>query len=163
MRTMILRFALRSPLVLSSSCLLLTGCDSKPTVSDANSAVAPAAPQAAAPGELPAMQASAIPAAPRVASGPVGVQTSYVAPAADQGSASPSASRSGGIPDNVEEPVFVPYIEDLQLFEQPDLSSYSKTPPPGGWYGGGPGLNITVPVSKNPLPESSRTGRVSEK
>lgn len=35
-----------------------------------------------------------------------------------------------------EEPEFVPYVNDLQLFDQPDLSAYGRGPrPTEGWFG----------------------------
>lgn len=49
------------------------------------------------------------------------------------------------LPQNVSEPEFVQGIEDLQLFEQPNLSTYGNGPqPPQGWYGEAEILNWTV-------------------
>ena len=34
------------------------------------------------------------------------------------------------------EPEFVPYVNDMQMFDQPDLSQYGRgTSPPEGWFG----------------------------
>lgn len=42
------------------------------------------------------------------------------------------------------EPEFVPYVNDLQLFDQPDLSAYGNgTRPPQGWFGSVEYLNWT--------------------
>jgi hypothetical protein len=42
------------------------------------------------------------------------------------------------------EPEFVPYVNDLQLFDQPDLSAYGRGPrPPEGWFGSIDYLNWT--------------------
>ncbi|MGC3971239.1 MAG: BBP7 family outer membrane beta-barrel protein [Pirellulales bacterium] len=50
-----------------------------------------------------------------------------------------------GLPSSVSEPEFVPYVEDLQLFEQPDLSPYGRgVRPPEGWFGAVEFLNLTV-------------------
>ena len=50
-----------------------------------------------------------------------------------------------GLPSSVSEPEFVPYVEDLQLFEQPDLSPYGRgVQPPEGWFGSVEFLNLTV-------------------
>ena len=50
-----------------------------------------------------------------------------------------------GLPSSVSEPEFVPYVEDLQLFEQPDLSPYGRgVQPPQGWFGSVEFINFTV-------------------
>ncbi|MCE9604376.1 MAG: BBP7 family outer membrane beta-barrel protein [Planctomycetia bacterium] len=50
-----------------------------------------------------------------------------------------------GIANSVSEPEFVPYVEDLQLFEQPDFSSYGQgVRAPEGWWGSVEYLNWTV-------------------
>ncbi|MBL9081673.1 MAG: BBP7 family outer membrane beta-barrel protein [Planctomycetales bacterium] len=50
-----------------------------------------------------------------------------------------------GLPSSVSEPEFVPYVEDLQLFEQPDLSPYGRgVRPPEGWFGSVEFLNLSV-------------------
>lgn len=50
-----------------------------------------------------------------------------------------------GLPEAPSEQQFVPGIEDLQLFEQPDFSSYGRGPqPPQGWFGSAEYLNWTV-------------------
>lgn len=42
------------------------------------------------------------------------------------------------------EPEFVPYVNDLQMFDQPDLSAYGNGPrPPEGWFGSVEYLNWT--------------------
>jgi hypothetical protein len=55
------------------------------------------------------------------------------------------AAHAQGLPNSVSEPEFVPGIEDLQLFEQPNLSSYGRgVQPPEGWFGGAEMVNWTV-------------------
>ena len=50
-----------------------------------------------------------------------------------------------GLQSSVSEPEFVPYVEDLQLFEQPDLSPYGRgVQPPQGWFGSVEYINLTV-------------------
>lgn len=57
---------------------------------------------------------------------------------------------SQGLPNNVSEPEFVPYVEDLQLFEQPDLSPYGRgVRPPEGWFGSVEYLNLSVGAPGN--------------
>jgi hypothetical protein len=52
--------------------------------------------------------------------------------------ASPAAAQ-------VSEPEFVPYVNDLQLFDQPDLSPYGRgVPAPQGWFGSAEFLNWSV-------------------
>src|SRR6185369_7437654 len=43
------------------------------------------------------------------------------------------------------EPEFVPYVNDLQMFDQPDLSSYGRGPrPTEGWFGSAEYLNWSI-------------------
>jgi hypothetical protein len=67
--------------------------------------------------------------------------------------ATSAAHAQPGLPESPSEQEFVPGIEDLQLFEQPDFSSYGRGPqPPQGWFGSAEYLNWTVGTApKTPI------------
>lgn len=145
------------------ACLLLGGCgdgsvknEAQTSASTTSSAVV-STPAATSPAVLPPTDRYAAGEryanVPRVdpAVQPVGyVETTAATKRLD----APAVSAVPGLPDSPEEPEFVPGIEDLQLFEQPDFSKQPATPPAGFFDPSVGGLNRTPQTRANPLPHS---------
>jgi hypothetical protein len=165
-------------------CTLTSGCGDQSTANKAEPAAAPPATAAAPAGMFPTGATPTLMAVPenRYAAGDRYATTPRVDPAVQPASygatptvppyhgsiptpepnrpvnmAAASIGPSGEprLPESPSEQEFVPGIEDLQLYEQPNFDKSAKEP--RWWYDHDPGLNWTVgsgPVRENPLPHS---------
>lgn len=167
-------------------CTLTSGCGDQSTANKAEPTAAPPAVAAAPAGMFPAGATPTLVAVPenRYAAGDRYAATPRVDPAVQPvgyaATPSPVPPYAGaistpepnrpvnmsqvtsniggpGLPQNSSEQEFVPGIEDLQLFEQPDISSYGRTGQrPQGWISSAEMLDWKVGQRPrtSPLPHS---------
>jgi len=159
MSTSLRRLSACAPGLLLPTCLLLAGCDSSPATSDAKPAAPPATTNVAqTPAPAPKFTSTVGDRYPA----PAPIYDPAVQQATYQANANGSTAVSMRLPTggrdvagNPAEEAFVAGVEDLQLFEQPNVGANGGFTPPTGRTGRDSTPYWTVPsVRPNPLPHS---------
>jgi len=159
MSTSLRRLSACAPGLLFATCLLLAGCDSAPATSETKPAAPPATSNVAqAPTPAPKFTSSVGDRYPM----PAPIYDPAVQQANHQANPSGSTAVSmrlptGGrdVPGNPKEEQSISGIEDVQVFEQPNIGANGGFTPPTGRTGHDSTPYWAVPsVRPNPLPHS---------